>query len=110
MKIFKSFQPWVVFLIGVPGSGKSTWITNNFVKLNNPNILSTDNLLEEFANSLGITYNEAWNIASFQKLEEKMYENLENSIINKNNIVVDRTNISIKSRLKILEKIILKKD
>lgn len=46
-------------LIGVPGSGKSTWIVNqDWAK--NCVIVSTDNHVEMYAKSVGKTYNEVF--------------------------------------------------
>jgi predicted kinase len=46
-------------LIGVPGSGKSTWIKNQ-VQLLGLTIVSTDNFVEAYAVKQGKTYNEVF--------------------------------------------------
>jgi len=46
-------------LIGVPGSGKSTWIKNQ-VQLLGITIVSTDNFVEAYAVKQGKTYNEVF--------------------------------------------------
>ena len=46
-------------LIGVPGSGKSTWIANQDWAKNIP-VVSTDNFVEEHAKKMGKTYNEVF--------------------------------------------------
>jgi len=46
-------------LIGVPGSGKSTWIKNQ-VQLLGLTVVSTDNFVEAYAQSQGRTYNEVF--------------------------------------------------
>jgi predicted kinase len=46
-------------LIGVPGSGKSTWIKNQ-VQLLGLTIVSTDNFVEAYAAAQGKTYNEVF--------------------------------------------------
>jgi predicted kinase len=46
-------------LIGVPGSGKSTWIKNQ-VQLLGLTVVSTDNFVEAYAAAQGKTYNEVF--------------------------------------------------
>jgi predicted kinase len=46
-------------LIGVPGSGKSTWVKNQ-VQLLGLTIVSTDNFVEAYAAKQGKTYNEVF--------------------------------------------------
>ena len=46
-------------LVGVPGSGKSTWIKNQVWALGMP-VVSTDNFVEAYAHAQGKTYNEVF--------------------------------------------------
>ena len=46
-------------LIGVPGSGKSTWVKNQIWALG-LSVVSTDNFVEAYANQQGKTYNEVF--------------------------------------------------
>ena len=46
-------------LIGVPGSGKSTWIANQDWAVDIP-VVSTDNFVEAYAKEQGKTYNEVF--------------------------------------------------
>lgn len=46
-------------LIGVPGSGKSTWIKNQIWALG-LTVVSTDNFVEDYAQSQGKTYSEVF--------------------------------------------------
>ena len=52
-------MPTCYQLIGVPGSGKSTWVQNQ-TWASDCVIVSTDNLVEQYAQSLGKTYNEVF--------------------------------------------------
>ena len=78
-KFFQRKPPEIIFLVGVPGSGKSTLVKK--MKLENKwhkhVILSTDAYMEEQAKYLDKNYDEI-----FEKLypvaEEKFYENLNN--------------------------------
>jgi predicted kinase len=46
-------------LIGVPGSGKSTWVKNQIWALG-LSVVSTDNFVEAYANQQGRTYSEVF--------------------------------------------------
>lgn len=101
-------EPWVKFLIGAPGSGKSTWIKNNISNLDdNVVIISSDDLLEKWGKTRGLTYSEAFNHAefSFKDIEKEMFSILDSAVANKKNLVIDRTNMSKKSRNRILSHI-----
>ena len=50
-------MPTIYMLIGVPASGKSTWVEQN---KGNALVISTDNLIEAYAANLGKTYNEVF--------------------------------------------------
>jgi len=51
--------PKVYVLVGVPGSGKSTWIANQDWALACV-VVSTDHWIEVFARELGLTYNQVF--------------------------------------------------
>lgn len=99
-----------IVLVGLPGSGKTTYVEN----INSDNkfhIASTDNLIDKYANENGLTYTEAWNLLSVSKtvnlktIEEKMFSEFMEAVNAKKDIIVDRTNMSIKSRKKFLSKL-----
>lgn len=107
-----SVEPIVPVLymnIGVPCSGKSTF-SNDIcclefesirILLNDSSprlkLLSTDQIIEEIAESCDITYNEAWK--DLIKFAEKiMYKNLKDGIVNNRSMVWDQTNVSKKVR------------
>lgn len=89
-------MPKCTFLIGVPGSGKSTWLKEQG-KLERTMIISTDNIIEDVADRYDLSYNEV-----FQDLikfaEKLMWRSLEDSAYFQDNIIIDRTNLSVKSR------------
>jgi predicted kinase len=89
--------PWALILVGLPGSGKSTFVNALLEKHPNTHIASTDNLLEEFAKERGISYTEAFS-TNTENLQTKMMEGMTQAIKDQKNIVVDQTNMSIKSR------------
>lgn len=96
-------SPWFVMMVGLPGSGKSTLVS----KFMNPSIfdlLSTDLYIENKALCEGITYNEAFPkyIDAAQKaFNTQMQESLDEGM----NIVHDQTNLTMKKRKRILDKV-----
>jgi predicted kinase len=90
-------MPHCYIMVGFPGVGKSTYIKNN---LPNMVVNSSDDILEEFAKSLSKTYDEAFN--SHGQIATKMFfENIRNSVSKKESFIVDRTNLTKKSRRRI---------
>lgn len=82
-------------LVGVPGSGKSFWISQQ--DLSQSIVLSTDNHIEKFAKLNNQTYTEI-----FQKVigeaTRLMQEDLRKAILDKKTIYWDQTNTTRKSR------------
>lgn len=84
------------FLVGVPASGKSTWIKNN-IDRSAVTVLSTDDILEQIAENQGRTYNEVFQ-EHIGLADKRMFAELDVAIIEDNNIVIDRTNLNKKAR------------
>ena len=87
-------------MIGIPGSGKSTWIKNNV--FNDSVILSTDDLIEIAAQEAGLTYNEVFE-DNIENATKKFFDSIKFHVSKDNNIIIDRTNLTIKSRKRILD-------
>lgn len=85
-------------LIGVPGSGKSTWIRNQTWALG-LNIVSTDVWVEDFAVKEGRTYSEVFDeyMPTAVKL---MAEHVVYCRTNQLDVIWDQTSINAKSRRK----------
>lgn len=97
-------NPICIILCGLPGSGKSTW-REEFLK-ENPDfaVHSQDDIIEEKAKDLNSTYDSIFeNYVS--KANQLFRDNLKDSIKNRENIIVDRTNLSKKSRRSILSQL-----
>ena len=91
-------MPKLYMLIGVPGSGKSTWTANqDWAK--DCSIVSSDRFIDEHAAKEGKTYNEVFD--DYVKIATKLMEN-QVLIAQANNmdIIWDQTNMSAKSRAK----------
>lgn len=91
-------KPTVYLLVGVPGSGKSTWIRNqNWVK--DSVLISTDDYIEAVALRLGKTYNEVFD-DYIKDATAWMLDTVERAKHEGRSIVWDQTNVSVKSRRK----------
>ena len=85
------------FLIGLPGTGKSTWMKEN----HSPDIviLSTDAYIEAYAANHGTTYNAVFQDA-IKDAEKHMYQSLKQAIDDGKSIIWDQTNLTRKARAK----------
>lgn len=96
-------MPKVYMLIGVPGSGKSTWVAGQPWS-KNCSVVSSDRYIDEEAARLGKTYNEVFN--DYIKIATRLMENhVLAAQANGRDIIWDQTNISAKSRKAKLEKL-----
>lgn len=95
--------PKLYMLIGVPGSGKSTWIANQDWTKDIP-IVSSDKFIDEHAAKEGKTYNEVF--ADYVKIATHL---MDNQVLickaNNTDIIWDQTNTSVKSRKAKLDKL-----
>lgn len=92
----------MILLVGVPAAGKSTYIET--VLADTPlAIASSDNIIEAIAAEEGLTYDDVF--TKYVNVAEKMmYQDIEKYIKDGwETIVVDRTNVSVKARKKILD-------
>lgn len=103
----ESKQPRLKMLVGLPGSGKSTYI-DYLVKeeLQNENvaIISTDNYIETKASEEDVTYSEAFD-KYIKKASVNMKSALKDAIKFGQDIIWDQTNLTPKSRKKKLKMI-----
>lgn len=95
--------PLYVMLVGLVGSGKSTLVE----QLRNWNrgfvVLSTDDLLMEEAQKLGLTYSEAFGRVSQSLLKKRYNETLRDAVELQRDILVDQTNLASSARSKKLK-------
>lgn len=91
-------KPVLYMLIGVPGSGKSTWIKNSYAA-KNAMIASTDNLIELAATVNGKTYDEVFK-SVIASAEKTMYELVFSAVKDDYDIIWDQTNLNRKTRAK----------
>ena len=87
----------MIILIGLPGSGKSTWTTKFLEKNSDYVVISSDNIIDELCSKEGISYTEGY--SKFIGIASKKFKtDLFDAIDNQKNIIIDRTNMSKKAR------------
>ena len=91
-------MPRVYVLVGVPGSGKSTWIKNQDWALG-LTVISTDAFVEDYARAQGKTYNEVFQ-DHMPTAVDLMTEQVVFAREHGHTIIWDQTSTTIKSRKK----------
>lgn len=104
--LFKRSAPEIIFLIGLPGSGKSTFTKEKVLsgQWKDYVILSTDTFIEDRARTEMKTYDEIFH-KTYPEAEENFIYGLNNAIAKRKNIIIDRTNVSREDRNLILSKL-----
>lgn len=93
----------LVLLVGLPASGKSYYAEEFITRLyGDYRLHSSDAILEEIAKDAGKTYDEVFN-DSIKIADKLFWQELEKSIDLNEKIVVDRTNLTVKSRKRIID-------
>ena len=93
-------MPKCTILVGVPCSGKSTWMQDQEI-LDNRYVASTDAIIEQIAGGFNMTYNEGFkNLIAFA--EQVMWKELGAFAKDRERIYIDRTNLHAKSRQKFI--------
>lgn len=96
-------RPRAIFLIGLPGSGKSTWVERYRPAPDQPYaVISTDRLVEREAARLGLAYHEAWRTLPSKKLEAEARRLTRAAVERGWDVVVDRTNLRAATRARFL--------
>ena len=86
-------------LVGVPGSGKTTWIGHQKFDWDKTVIVSTDNFVEQYARSVDKTYNEVFK-DYMPTAVNKMAEQARKAFKEGKVVVWDQTSTSVGSRAK----------
>ena len=88
-------------LVGAPCSGKSTWV-DNLPWIENTYVASTDSIIEDIAHEYGMTYDEGFKeLVGFA--DKVMWNDLKMTAEDGDPIIIDRTNMSRKSRRKFID-------
>lgn len=100
--ITEEAKPIIYILIGVPGSGKSTWLAKQ--DLTNAVIVNVDQYIDSYAKNHGLTYSDVFadQIKNAMRLSRL---DLRNALRAGKNIFVDQTNLTVKSRKQKLDQV-----
>ena len=96
-------MPKCTMLVGVPASGKSTWHRNKYGDYTAP-VVSTDKIIEDVASEYGMTYNEGFK-ELIQFAEKVMWRQITSYLMRGADFIIDRTNLTAKSRAKFIQKL-----
>lgn len=80
-------------LIGLPGTGKSTWAQQNASKLGDAAYISSDVIIERLAKEQGKTYDEAFE-GNIEAAEREMFQQVADAIASGRDVIWDQTNLS----------------
>ena len=94
-------SPLCVFLCGLPLAGKSTFY-NEHLKQTDHILISTDEYIEKHCKEANLTYNEGFDLYIKDACND-LVKQLLFAIENKKNVVIDQTNLNLKSRRKKLK-------
>lgn len=97
-------KPTVFILVGVPGSGKSTWIANQMFDWNRTVVASTDGYIERQAKEQGKTYSDVFQ-AHMKDANRHMLFTVSDAIAKDLDIIWDQTSTSVATRAKKLNMI-----
>jgi predicted kinase len=96
-------KPTFYMMIGVPGSGKSTWI-NNLENKDKFWVLSTDNIIEALAERDGKTYSDVWQ-KYIKDATKEMNAQFLSAIKGRHSIIRDQTNLTRDKRTWVLRQL-----
>ena len=92
----------IYILVGPPAAGKSTWVEKEFQ--GECFVVSSDKIIEEIAAEKNQTYDEVFYYVKVA--EAMMWQEFDKAVETKHDpIVVDRTNMSVKSRRRFFERL-----
>lgn len=95
-------MPKCTLLVGVPASGKSTWLAENMT--DRSHIVSTDRVIDGLASIYGFTYNEIFR-ETIRFADMVMAKWMMGAVEEDYDLYIDRTNMSAKSRAQFINKL-----
>ena len=87
-------MPRLIMLIGVPGSGKTTWIRNH---QHDAVVISSDDKIEAAAAAQGLTYSAVF-AAEIKAATAAAMADLQQAVTYGRDIILDQTNLTVNSR------------
>lgn len=97
-------RPLFTMLVGLPATGKSTYCGQAIERHPGTVILSTDAYIEARAAELGASYSDLWGDL-IKEAEEDMWDAFGHAYRARQNIIVDRTNLTVKARRRFMASI-----
>lgn len=97
-------RPAIYVLIGLPGSGKSTWTRKQISDGKDYVIVSSDDIIEELGAKDGLNYSEAFKLYS-GKATGMMKQKAREALSSGKNVIWDQTNMTKKKRRGILQQV-----
>jgi predicted kinase len=97
-------KPVAFMLVGVPGSGKSTWADPYIIK-DGFQLISSDAYIEVMAQAMGSTYGEIFK-STIGEATKWMETEMNKAFAASQNLIWDQTNLSLKSRRDKLNKLL----
>ena len=94
-------HPAVILMVGLPGSGKSTFVRSYLKENPGMQVVSTDDTIEDMARAAGKTYNDMWR-DNITEAEKEFYKRIGLYVADNKSFIVDRTNLTVKTRARIL--------
>lgn len=89
----------IFILIGLPGSGKSTWVKERLQNATRPTtVVSSDDILEAWGREYGLNYSEAFSQINHHWLKSQVNKTFDEAVARGDDIILDRTNMSAKAR------------
>lgn len=96
-------KPTIYMLVGAPASGKSTWRAKHLATAPRPTVvISSDDYIDEIARELNTTYSDAFRKADMKEITRVLNNQFDEAVKRGDDIILDRTNMSKKSRNKYL--------
>jgi predicted kinase len=94
-----------IFMVGVSGSGKTTWVNSHKQYVS----CSTDSVIEELAEIMGISYTDAFDYVQknkkFDYITTKFFEKIHECILNDKDFVIDRTHLKRHIRISLINEL-----
>lgn len=99
--------PRIIFLVGVPASGKSTWRASYLV--DNPDrdtvTVSSDDMIEAYAAERGMNYSQAHREIDMNELDKRCSAAVRVAVARGQDVIIDRTNMRFKPRNRFLSQV-----
>ena len=100
--IVEETKPVIYILIGIPASGKSTWLDKQ--DMTNAVIINVDLYIEKSAKAQGLTYSEVFP-GEIKNAMVQSKRDLLSALRTGKNIYVDQTNLTVQSRKQKLDQV-----